>query len=110
MRALAAAILLLLAVPAAGQSLVFRGEHANSGKSMSLRLYFEPCESAAVLKFLLRRVAASVAGEFQRAVLHWEGRPWESCWIEIAGIVYSIDEEGAALQPVRRSLFVDEST
>ena len=91
------------------QERVFRSI-AGNGRPMALRLLEPPCADATVLKYLTPKVAPDYLVKFKAAVLTWEGRNWESCWIEFDKVIYSIDEEGVQLQPIPKRLFKDEAT
>ena len=108
--AFALLVALFIAVPAAfaQSSKVFRATGIN-GKLAVLRIFFTPCENAAVLKVMVVTVKPELLDKFQRAKLTWDGRDWESCWLEFGGNVYSIDEDGSPFQPIPMALFKDES-
>ena len=100
-------VALLVVVPVACAAEVFR---ANMEKGpMSLKLLEARCSDAAVLKHLMQRVRPDLLDKFKDARLHWEGKDWASCWIELDGMVYSMDAEGAPLQPIPRALFKEDS-
>jgi hypothetical protein len=87
---------------------IFKAEGAN-GTPAALRLTAAPCTDAKVLEALREKVSPLLAGKFRAAVLSWDGRIWASCWIDLGGVVYSIDEEGAPFQPIPLELFRDDS-
>ena len=90
------------------ESEVFRAEGKN-GHPAALRIFQSPCEDAQVLAHLIRRGAAEMVQGFKKAVLTWDGKDWSSCWIEVDGIVFSLDEENSPFQPVPRAMFKDDS-
>lgn len=98
---------LLLYAASAHAAPVFRGQ-SNDGKVMSLRLLNEPCAEK-VKMHLAVRVPAAFMEKFKAARLTFGGRDWDSCWVEHDGYVFSIDEEGAPLQPIPRTAFREES-
>jgi hypothetical protein len=104
-------LLLALFAPAAKAqskwSALFKAESAEGG-AMSLRLFDEPCSDAAVIKALVGLVKPEFLDKFRSARLHWQGKEYASCWLEYGGMVYAIDEEGAALQPLPKSAFKDD--
>lgn len=87
---------------------VYRGTGDN-GKPTSLTLLDTPCSDAAVLKHIITRIRPDLAVQFKNARLYWDGKEWASCWLEYQGIVYSIDEEGSALQPIPMDAFRDNA-
>ena len=80
-----------------------------SGGAVSLTLLETQCSNAVVLKHLLGQVKPELLNKFKDARLLWEGKVWASCWIEIGGMVYSMDAEGVPLQPLPRSAFREGS-
>jgi hypothetical protein len=105
---LVAPLALCLAL-AAGK--VFAGEtfrgFSEQGGEVVLRLGKEPCTNKAILVVMKDRFLD--ARRFKAAVLTWGGKAWASCWVERQGVIHSLDEEGAAFQPVPRAAFKDES-
>lgn len=88
---------------------VFRGIDDRGGQ-MVLKLYPEKCTNEAVLAHLVRgEIAPEAIATFKKATLFYWGREWASCWIEAGGRVYSVDEEGAMLRPLPRSVFKNDS-
>lgn len=83
---------------------VFTADMRN-GQKMSLTLKETQCSDADVLKHLLAQVRPELLGQFKDAILRWENKDWASCWIDIQGMVYSMDAEGAPLQPLPREMF-----
>jgi hypothetical protein len=65
------------------------------------------CDDADILTHILRLGGGELLGQFKKATLTYGGREWRSCWIEIDGMVYSVDEEGAPMQAIPASLFKD---
>lgn len=63
------------------------------------------CNDADILAHILRLGGGERAGEFKKGTLTYDGRDWRSCWIEVGGLVYSIDEEGSPLEPLPSRLF-----
>ena len=82
---------------------VFKAQGTN-GSPVSLRLLQEPCPEK-----VSKHIRPEMASMFKRSILYWEGKSWESCWLDHGGIIHSIDEEGSILQPIPRSLFKDDS-
>lgn len=106
-------LLLLLAYSqVAYASEVFRNKDDKGGPAV-LRLLKKPCTNAKVLSHLHDRVLDNK--RFRAAEFHYWGKDWASCWVELkkpgerSGVILSIDEDGAAFQPVPRSMFKDES-
>lgn len=87
---------------------VYKGTGDNNQPVM-LRLSQEPCTDAKMQAIVSERVRPEMRARLKTAVLTWGGRTWASCWLVHDGIVYSIDEEGAPLQPIPMSRFVDDS-
>lgn len=83
---------------------VFKADMQN-GQKMSLTLKETQCSDADVLKHLLARVRPELLNQFKDATLRWEGKDWASCWIDVQGMVYSMDAEGSPLQPLPREMF-----
>lgn len=83
---------------------VFKSDMRDGGK-MSLTLKETQCSDADVLKHLLERVRPEFLSQFKDATLNWGGKDWASCWIDVQGVVYSMDAEGAPLQPLPREMF-----
>lgn len=83
---------------------IFRSFGQN-GQPAALRIFEAPCSDPKVLQ----RIRPHHHQEFKAARLTWGGQDWASCWIELDGIVYSIDEEGSEFQPVPRRMFRDDS-
>ena len=106
--ALAVALILaaIIFVTLAHSALVFRAI-GDDGRPVALRLLITPCGEK--VKAQLFRVREQFWPKFKAAVLTWEGRQWESCWVEVNGIVHSIDEEGAFFQPVPFRMFRDDA-
>ena len=78
--------------------------------TMSLELFQDQCVNAKILAWLVLNVNMPYVQRFQRARLHWKGKDWASCWIDIDGLVYSVDEEGVKLlPPIPRAMFKDTS-
>lgn len=89
---------------------VFRAPDQN-GRPMALKLLDEPCKDE-VVKWLPIRVRPEFHAGMKAAILHWEGRDWKACWIDVDGDIYSIDEEGVFLNGgggTPRRLFRDDS-
>lgn len=107
MKIIIALLLFFSCSQASGQNLVFKNDRGD-GKRMALRLYQTPCADAEVIKNLIPKVSPEWLLKFKTERLTWDGKDWESCWLEVNGVVYSIDSEGAQLQPIPKSLFVDE--
>jgi hypothetical protein len=97
---------LVASVALAGE--VFRGEDLD-GRFASLELFQEPCANDAVLAWLKANLQLKLVPLFNRAVLRWKGKDWASCWLDVNGTVYSVDEEGSKFQPVPRAFFKDDS-
>ena len=87
---------------------VFKAEGVN-GKPASLRLFETPCTSPKVVNQLNSMVKPQLIAMFKRASLLWDGKTWESCWLDLDGVVFSIDEEGSQFQPVPRVLFREDT-
>ena len=116
--ALAVALILasILFVTLAHSALVFRAIRED-GQPVALRLLTTPCGEK--VRAHLFRVKESLRPKFKAAVLTWDGKQWESCWVEVKvlnpdtrkphGVVFSIDEEGAFFQGVPFRLFRDDS-
>lgn len=100
------AVALFIVAPMAMSAPTFKYT-PRSGHEIVLRLLDSRCSNAAVLKHLLVRVPPDYLDRFKDARLRYEGKDWASCWFELDGMVYSIDEEGAPLQPIPRDLFRD---
>lgn len=102
-------IVLLLAAMAWGLAHageVFRG-FDDQGDPAFYRLSEKPCTDERVLAHLKDMVLDY--RRFNAGALRWHGKDWSSCWVEIQGRVYSVDEEGEAFQVLPRALFKDES-
>jgi hypothetical protein len=82
---------------------VFKAE-GRDGNPAALRLFDKPCTDQKVLS----KVMEAMRDKLKAAQLTYGGAEWASCWIELNGSVYSIDEEGAPFQPVPRYLFKEE--
>lgn len=67
------------------------------------------CDDADILAHVLRMGGAHVIDKLKKATLTYGGREWRSCWVEIDGYVFSVDEEGAPLQKIPASAFKDKS-
>ena len=106
--ALAVALILasILFVTLAHSALVFRAIRED-GQPVALRLLTTPCGEK--VRAHLFRVNEWIWPKLKAAVLTWEGRQWESCWVEVNGVVHSIDEEGAFFQPVPFRMFRDDA-
>ena len=88
-------------------SAVFKAE-GQDGRPMSIRIYDRPCVNASVIKALVVTVKPEFLDKFRAAKLHWHGKDYEACWLEYGGMVYAIDEEGAPLQPLPKSVFGED--
>lgn len=95
---------LALFVVAAHGAPTFRGQGDNG--PIALVLLDDPCKDAKVLSHIKQEWHSKL----RAARLTWGGREWASCWLEMGGLVYSIDEEGAPLQAIPRRAFRDNST
>lgn len=107
MRKILFGLLLLLAVSAA-EAQEFRAlfkSRSPSGSELVLRRTQASCTNQQVRAALALAVSPELLRQFKRSILTWEGRDWESCWIERDGYVYSMDEAGELLQPVPEGLF-----
>jgi len=97
-------VVALFALLALGFS-VFASEvfTAKDGKeSVTLRLYDKPCTNPKVVAL----VQPSRLPLLKAATLTWtDGKDYASCWVDLNGTVYSIDEGGDPLQPIPRELF-----
>lgn len=110
---LAFALLLSFAVAGAIAPVV-RADDVFQGKDhldrpMAIRLHTTLCP-ASVTKWLPMRVRPEFHEAFKAATLHWDGRDWDACWLEMGGEVFVIDEEGVVLNQgagVPRRLFKD---
>lgn len=78
------------------------------GQQMKLRLLQAPC-GAKVLVHLRTMVNPEFLPKFKAAALTWNGKVYASCWVDVGGQVYSIDETGDILPPIPRAYFVDDS-
>ncbi len=58
------------------------------------------CDDADILAVLLRMGAGDFLATFKKGTLTYGGREWRSCWTEIDGTVYSVDEEGVPFEPI----------
>lgn len=87
---------------------IFKSVGTN-GQPMSLTLKDTPCSDVVVLKHLAGNVRPEFLDKFKNARLYWAGKEWASCWLELDGVVYSLDEEGTPLQPIPRSAFRDDA-
>lgn len=83
----------------------FRSTDQND-RTMQLVLLNDSCKDEKVLKHIKHEWHAKL----RAARLTWGGQEWSSCWIEIDGLIYSVDEAGAPLQAIPRRAFRDYST
>ena len=81
----------------------------SSDGSVALKLKDTPCSDEKVLFFLAQKVQPEFLGKFKDSVLTYGGREWKSCWIEHQGHIFSIDEEGAPMQPIPLQYFRENS-
>ena len=81
----------------------------SSDGSVALKLKETPCSDEKVLFFLAQKVQPEFLGKFKDATLTYGGREWKSCWIEHQGHIFSIDEEGAPMQPIPLQYFRENS-
>lgn len=86
---------------------VFRAIGDDDGKPMALRLLITPCGDK--VKPHLAKVNPRFVPKLKAAILTWGGKNWASCWVEVNGTVYSIDEEGSFFQPIPTRLFIDDA-
>ena len=100
-------VALFIAVPTWAAP-VFKGR-ASDGSQVALTLYETPCKHKEVLKYINENVQPSLRDKFLEAKLFWQGKEWSSCWIVMGGIVYSVDEEGAPLQPIPMEAFREQA-
>lgn len=101
-------VALFIVMPAIFAAPTFRST-GNNGQPMSLTLLETKCSNAKVLAHIINRIRPELIDQLKNATLYWEGKSWASCWVEVDGVVYSMDEEGAPLQPIPRSAFLDNS-
>jgi len=101
------AIIVLGFVKCAQAAEVYRVEDPPGKVRMSLRLSEEPCTHARVRAALYAKLLDD--RRFKAAVLFYAGRDWASCWADVDGVVLSMDEEGAPLQPLPRREFKDDA-
>ena len=95
-------------LPMAAAAPTFKAQ-ASNGRAMSLKLLETRCSDPAVLKHLLAQVRPDLLDKFKDARLHYDGKDWASCWLALDGVVFSLDEEGAPLQPIPMDAFRDDS-
>ena len=107
--ALIIGFVLVLAVGFAYAGLRFEALGSDN-RPIVLRLFITPCSNKMVLLHLRTRIVdSSYIAKFKSAVLTWRGKDWASCWIEVGGLIYSIDEEGAPLEPIPFGFFRNDS-
>ena len=80
-------------------------EFRSQDRSVALVRHDAKCDDADILAHILRLGGGDLLQQFKKATLTYGGRDWRSCWIEVDGMVYSIDEEGSPLQPLPARLF-----
>lgn len=99
----------LPAAHADGFGLVMRWPSSSGAGEDSLRLFNEPCTDPKVQTFVPVKVPPQLRDKLQAARLVWGGVVYQSCWVEIDRLVYSMDEKGDLLQPpLPKRLFKDE--
>ena len=81
----------------------------SSDGSVALKLLATPCSDEKVLFFIAQKVQPEFLAKFKDAVLTYGGRQWKSCWIEYQGHIFSMDEEGAPMQPIPLQYFHENS-
>jgi hypothetical protein len=84
---------------------VFKSEHG--GHPVVLKLLETPCKPK-VMAHIQRKIRPEFHADMRAAKLTYGGADWDSCWIAVDGHVYSIDEEGAPLQPIPLRAFNEE--
>ena|SRR3990167_1260323 len=105
--ALVAALLYLAFWPSKAQAAeVFRDKDDRGGPAV-LKLSDKPCTNAKVRAHLFDKLLDD--RRFKAATLFYWGREWAACWVDRNGIVHSMDEQGAPLQPVPRTAFKDDA-
>jgi hypothetical protein len=82
---------------------IFKAQGSN-GSPVSLRLLQEPCHEK-----VSKHIRPEMVQMFKRSILYWEGKLWESCWLDHGGVIHSVDEEGVILEPIPRILFKEDS-
>ena len=85
---------------------VFRDKDDRGGPAV-LKLSDKPCTNAKVRAHLFDKLLDD--RRFKAATLFYWGREWAACWVDRNGIVHSMDEQGAPLQPVPRTAFKDDA-
>lgn len=65
-------------------------------RPMSLTLTQKPCKDS--VKQWFTKVNPALHDLMKAAILFYAGKNWDSCWVDIDGFVYSIDEEGVPFQ------------
>ena len=105
--ALALMMALALALTQPAKAEVFKSTSA-TGEKVSLRIFATPCENEKIIGFFKAQGVVSLP--IQKAELMWGGRKFESCYVEFADRVFSIDEAGDPLMPgIPKELFVDDT-
>jgi hypothetical protein len=85
---------------------------SGAGLPVTLRITQSPCTDVNVLSHLKAGIQEKYIPMFKRAVLNWEGKVFEACWMQLGDTVLAIDSEGDPFNPpygVPRSKFRDES-
>lgn len=82
-------------------------EYASQRGEVKLVRHQAPCDDADIGAHILRLGGGELLGQFKKATLTYGGREWRSCWVEVHGMVYSVDEEGEPLQAIPASMFKD---
>lgn len=98
------ALVIGLALAAALYPVFARADEFRSpDRSVALVRHDAQCDDADIVAHILRLGGGDLVDRFKKATLTYGGRDWRSCWVELDGMVYSVDEEGSPLQalPVR---------
>jgi hypothetical protein len=85
---------------------------SGAGLPVTLRITQEPCTDVNVLSHLKAGIQDKDIPMFKRAVLNWEGKLFEACWMQLGDTVLAIDSEGDPFNPpygVPRSKFRDDT-
>jgi hypothetical protein len=85
---------------------------SGAGLPVTLRITQEPCTDVNVLSHLKAGIQEKYIPMFKRAVLNWEGKVFEACWMQLGQTVLAIDSEGDPFNPpygVPRSKFRDDT-
>lgn len=101
-------VLFFVGAATAQTSMVFKHHLSSGGGPVVLRIYFDICSHAPALAY----ITPPYRQMFKRSVLTWQGKDWESCWVERDGHVLSVDEEGALFNRpvgVPLTMFKDDS-